>query len=94
MGIKELITYLQAVGPFTAPVCVVMAVATLVGFRWINNERLRERARAEKAEADATQLREKRATDLEKAAREFAQFGEAQRMTLAAWTEAANRMLK
>lgn len=81
--------YLQDAGPFTAPVCVAMAYALF----WMNRERSRALDRLDGLIAEANKLREKRADDLEKAAREYAEFGEATRLTLREWTETAKALI-
>lgn len=83
------LVYLQKAGPFTAPLCVAMVYALW----WMNRERLSALQRAEKYDEDAKRLREKRAEDLEKFARELAEFGESVRLTLREWTEMARQVL-
>ena len=83
----DFLSYLQTAGPFTAPLCVAMVYALW----WMNRERIRAWEKAEALSDEATKLREKRAEDLEKAAREYAEFGEAVRLTLREWTDEARR---
>lgn len=85
---EAFLSYLQHAGPFTAPLCAAMGYALW----WMNRERLRAEERVDALRAEATALREKRAGDLEKAAREYAEFGEATRLTLREWTEAARSL--
>jgi len=86
--VDAFLSYLQQAGPFTAPLCAAMAYALF----WMNRERLRAWDKADELSKETTALREKRADDLEKAAREYAEFGEATRLTLREWTEAARAM--
>ena len=83
------LTYLQQAGPFTAPLCVAMAYALW----WMNRERTRAWEKADELQGEVNALREKRAGDLETAAREYAEFGEATRLTLREWTDAAKALM-
>jgi hypothetical protein len=87
--VETFLKYLQDAGPFTAPLCAAMAYALY----WMNKERSRAWDTAEKLRVEANALREKRAGDLEKAAREYAEFGEATRLTLREWTDAAKAFM-
>jgi len=88
--VETFLAYLQQAGPFTAPLCAAMAYALY----WMNRERLRAWSTAETLRVEANGLREKRADDLEKAAREYAEFGEATRLTLREWTEQARHFAR
>jgi hypothetical protein len=87
--VDAFLDYLQQAGPFTAPLCVAMAYA----LGWLNKERKRAWIKVDALQKEANALREKRADDLEKAAREYAEFGEATRLTLREWTEQARGVL-
>lgn len=86
MDINALI---KEAGPYTAPLCLAMGAA--IG--WLLKELATARRETREAREDATQLREKRATDLERAAREYAEAGEANRNSMREWTTAAEAVL-
>jgi len=84
------IEYLEASGPFTTPLCVAMGFA----LRWLLKDRGELLVDLKAAHADATSLREKRAEDLENAAREYMQHGEALRNVVREWTLTAREVLR
>lgn len=86
---EAFLAYLQQAGPFTAPLCAAMAYALW----WMNKERTRAWAKVEVLQKEAVELREKRADDLEKAAKEYASFGEATRLTMREWADQARQVL-
>lgn len=84
------IAILKDFGPFLVPV----AIAETYALVWMNRQMARVRQERDDAVADATGLREKRATDLERAAREYAEQGEAMRNVMREWTEKAKAVLE
>ena len=86
---SEFVAILKEFGPFLLPLCVGMAIAV----RWLVTEKTRLEAELKIATADSTSLREKRADDLEKSAREYAEFGEAVRNVMREWTEKIQAVL-
>lgn len=77
-------------GPYTGPLCIAMISA--IG--WLLKQLTASRKAEKEARDDATQLREKRAEDLERAAKEYAAAGEAMRVAMREWTTSAETILK
>lgn len=90
MSSEEIFEFLKATGPFSTPLCIGMALA----MRWLLGRLKLQGEELAASRASETALREKRADDLERAAKEYAEQGEAMRNTMREWTTKADLMLK
>ena len=75
---NEFVEYLQSVGPFTAPVCVALAL----GMWWLVRDRERILVELSLALADAKELRGRRADDLVQSIRDYQEHAAANRTAL------------
>ena len=89
MDADTVFEFLKAVGPFSMPLCVGMAWSV----RWLVKQLNLQKDELVAARADALAVREKRADDLEKSAREYAEQGESMRNTLREWAVKADLIL-
>lgn len=89
----DLVSYLQAAGPFTAPLTVVGAVVIPIVAKALLNRIAKLETQLEAARADATQLREKRTDDLVKQSQEFGQIRESMNNVMREWTTTAKAVL-
>lgn len=85
----EILKFLQASGPYSAPLCVAMAVA----IKYLLGALAKMETRATTAEADATKLRDRRADDLVAATKAMGEFGEQMRNSLNKHSEEIERVL-
>lgn len=83
------LAYIKEAGPFTAPLCVGMVVV----IRWLLTDRKRLLDLLEEAEAERRSLRDKRAGELERAAIEYREHGEAMREVMREWSGKAQSVL-
>jgi len=86
----DFLDYVQQAGPFTAPLCVAMIFA----IRWLLKDRERLLGLLTEANNDRMSLREKRAEDLERAANEYRNHGEAMSSSLRDWQTTADAVLQ
>ena len=70
---EPFVAVLKEFGPFTLPICIVMAWA----IRWLLQDRQRLLDELKDARKDATDVREKRMEDQRSAAKEFREYGDA-----------------
>lgn len=78
----DFVAYLKEAGPFTTPLCVFMAIAGRVAFKYLTDQNTALRAELVTAKTTEIELREKIADRFERAAREYAEVGEATRNSL------------
>ena len=78
----DFVAYLQQAGPFTTPLCVFMAIAGKVAFKYLTDQNAALKAELVVAKTTEVELREKIADRFEKAAREYVEVGEATRNSL------------
>lgn len=86
----DFLAYIKEAGPFTAPLCI----AIVLGMRWLLKDRERLLSLLAEANSDRMQLREKRAEDLERAANEYREHGEAMRDAVREWRAKADAVLE
>jgi len=86
---NDFLGYLQAAGPFTAPLCAAMVFA----MKYLVTALGKMEARAVAAETDAKELRDKRTTELVASTSAMAEFGEAVRDQLRAHDEHIEKVL-
>lgn len=86
----EFVQWLQALGPFSTPVCVVLAL----GITWLSKDRGRILDELTAALDDAKGLRESRVNDLRKTADEYREHSLATQKALQQWTEVVNKLLE
>lgn len=80
---EPFIAGLKEFGPFTLPICILMAWA----IKWLLSDRERLLKELQASREDATKVREQRVEDQRASAKELLQYGDAVTHRLEEWTK-------
>lgn len=84
---EAFVATLKEFGPFTLPICIVMAWA----IKWLLSDRERLLKEVQAAREDASAIRDKRVEDQRAAAKELLEYGDAVTHRLEEWTKRAEK---
>lgn len=89
MTAAEVFQYLKEVGPYSAPLCLVMGLA----IRWLLKDRARILGLLEKSHETTVALQEKRLQQLQQSTGAYMEFSQAQSAKMDEWNRRADQVL-